>query len=203
MEISTIKFNLDDPNRSSPIMEHQINFIMKRIILPALIVGGLTLFSFTSPTNGGVNNTGKNLQKSVTGLHFEKFDNQQVKSLTEENYNLEGTQLIGSHLKDGIQSELRGKWIFISKFSLSIFSTTVINDSGETETIAAENVTEILKKYSGAPNLTKGGGTVFSLSTKTRFSDEDRRTLIDFVKKEYKLSDEQLEKGVVLEMKEN
>jgi len=183
---------------------------MKKIILPALLVGGLTLFSFTTPTNGGVNETGKSLQESTTGLKFAQQNNEQIKDLTAKNYDLGKTQLIGSHLKDGIQSEIRGKWIFISKFSLTIFSTTVINDGGGTETTtAASKVTDILDKYAktsssqkaSSNDVKKASSNEYSLSTNTKFSEADKKTLIDFVKKEYNLSDEQLEKGVVLDMK--
>ena len=175
---------------------------MKKVILPALLVGGLTLFSFTKSTNGGVTATGKNLEQNATGLQFAQQDQKQIKDLA-GNYDLSKTQLVESHTKDGIKDDMKRSWIFKSKFSLSIFDANVIVWGDNTSTVpqTATKALEVLGKYTKTGSANKVSASLYNLSSKSKLSADDQKVLIDLVKKEYNLSDEQLREGVTLEDK--
>jgi len=176
---------------------------MKKIILPALLVGGLTLFSFTTTTGGGVNKVGSDLQQKTTGLKF----TQEFNNLSGNEYNLANTQLIESKTEKGVEKNMRGSWIFRSKLSLSFFDANFITwDDSTTTPRQAAKVVEILEKYSSSGSASrKVNGNLYEVSSQTKFSPEDEKAIRDLIEKEYNLSDSQIKASkskVGVELKE-
>ena len=179
-------------------MEHYIYFIMKKFILPALLVGGLSLFSFTKPTNGGVNTLGNEMQKSVVGLDF-KNDQEGIPQNLSNNYNLSQTQLIKSETKDGIEDEMKRSWIFKSKLSMSFFDANfIVWGEGTASTIEAVKLLEVMSKYSKDPGVRRVSQSLYEVSSKTEFTEADKKLILDVLKKEYSITDEDIKKGVEL-----
>lgn len=168
------------------LMEHQIYFIMKKIILPSLLVAGLTLFSFTTSTGGGVNKIGKNLQQKSTGLNFTS----EFKNSTEGKYNLVDTQLVVSKTEKGIEKNIKGNWIFKSKLSMSFFDANFITWDSPTVPTQALEIVKTLEKYSN-DGIKKSDQSMYIISSKVEFKTEDQRIIRNFIEKEYNLSDSQ------------
>lgn len=174
---------------------------MKKIILPALLVGGLTLFSFTKSTNGGVNAAGKNLEQKATGLEFAQQNNKFNKDLG-GNYDLSKTELVESRTKNGIKDEMKRSWILKSKLSLSIFDANFIFwDNAVTDVQGVAQVVKVLEKYTNQGSIKKVGEGLYNATSSAKFSAEDKQVLIDFIQKEYNLSDAEIKNGVVLDEK--
>lgn len=173
---------------------------MKKIILPALLVGGLTLFSFTKSTNGGVNAAGKNLEQKATGLKFAQQNNTFTKNLGAD-YDLSKTELVESSTKNGIKDEMKRSWILKSKLSLSIFDANFLFWDNSTGVQDVAQVVKILEKYTNQGSIKKVGENLYNITTSAKFSDEDKQVLIDLIQKEYNLSDDEIKNGVVLSEK--
>ena len=169
-----------------------------KFILPALLVGGLSLFSFTKPTNGGVNTLGNEMQKSVVGLDF-KNDQEGITQNLSNNYNLSQTQLIKSETKDGIEDEMKRSWIFKSKLSMSFFDANfIVWGEGTASTIEAVKLLEVMSKYSKDPGVRRVSQSLYEVSSKTEFTEADKKLILDVLKKEYSITDEDIKKGVEL-----
>lgn len=66
---------------------------MKKFILPALIVGSLTLFSFTKPVDGGVKRIAENLFSVERGTVFNECDRDLLNYAIQSTYQITDLEL--------------------------------------------------------------------------------------------------------------
>lgn len=163
---------------------------MKKIILPVLLVGGLTLFSFTKSTNGGVGTTGQSLEQKSTGLKFA----QQSKVSSDKNYDLTKTQLIKSKTKDGIESMVKGNWILKSKLTLGIFDANFVTWDSPTVPAPATPALAILEKYSSVGSYTKINDHFYGVVPGVNLSADEEKEIRTLIEKEYNLTVDQVKK---------
>ena len=173
---------------------------MKKIILPALLVGGLTLFSFTKPTEGGVHATGKNLEQKATGLKYA----QNLTSSNDGAYDLKKTQLVISTTNDDVENMMKGNWIFKSKLTMSIFDANFITWETPTPADGAQ-VEALVQKYTNS-GYTKVGNNAYNVNSSVKLTPEHDAIFREFIQKQYNLSQDEIKKshtkdGITLTLK--
>jgi hypothetical protein len=124
---------------------------MKKLILPALLVGGLALLSFTKPVgDGGVKKIGNNLYEVSSNAKFSNEEQKQIIDLITKEYNLSDTQLKRAQV-DGIILDVADRsWIFSKKFSLNVIEEHfLVWDSQTPAAKSSQPVINVLEKYAG------------------------------------------------------
>lgn len=101
---------------------------MKKFILPVLLISGLTLFSFTNPTEGGVRKIGKQLYEVEANTKFSESHKRTLNEIIVREYKLTDAQLRQAQTEEGIELSFLAKgWIFKKKFSfMSMFDEQLI-----------------------------------------------------------------------------
>ena len=164
---------------------------MKKIILPALLVGGLTLFSFTKTSEVGVDATGKKLEQKASGL---KYSNA-VHSSTDKAYDLKKTQLVISKTNDDAVNMMKGNWLFKSKLTMGIFDATFITWDSPTVPAPAEPVKDIIAKYTRNGNYTEVSTNLYKVNSTVDLAADHESMIRELLEKEYNLSKEDIKKS--------
>lgn len=125
---------------------------MKKFILPALIVGTLTLFSFTKPTGGGVQKIAKNLYLIEKGADINEEDANLINKSIQLAYKISDVELKQISSTGMDMKALAGKAIFSKKWNvLSLLDEHfVVWDDPAEPTTVEENIEalRVIEKYS-------------------------------------------------------
>jgi hypothetical protein len=124
---------------------------MKKFILPALVVGSLTLFSFTKPVDAGVKRVGKNLFQVDRTASFNECDKDMINYAIQSQYKISDLQLeqAGSA---GIELKAQAGKIILNRVWLNLavaFEQVVVYDvAANIEVESQKKLIEVVNKYS-------------------------------------------------------
>lgn len=121
---------------------------MKKLIFPSVLMLGLTLFSFTAPSNGGVKKIGEQLYEVSSDVKFSDSEKQLINDLIVQEYRLSEAQLKAASV-EGIELDaLNRSWIFKRKFSFDVIDERfLVWDSEAVISEQAEKVIAVLDSY--------------------------------------------------------
>lgn len=124
---------------------------MKKFILPALLVGSLTLFSFTKPTDAGVKRVAKNLFSVQRETAFSDCDRDLLNYAIKSTYKITDLQLeqagsSGIELKQTAGKAIMSRvWINIA----IMYENFVVWDiASNSEVESYQKVIDVVEKYS-------------------------------------------------------